>query len=213
MRRLVGNVALVLFVGMTPIFALGQSQGADQGLPMGAPPTPDTSRIQQEMQQQQPQLPQGGKGSERESQMAAHVLPPAGPLKVSFGDKSAVWTGEKLLALPQTTITVYNEHQKKKQTFSGVPVIDLLTPLGVAAKPHGKDFQLYLVAEGSDGYKVVYSIGEVTPDVHDGTVLVADKLAGRPIAGTGPVQLVATGEKRPARWVRNIVAIRVLPAQ
>lgn len=164
-------------------------------------------------QQQQPQLPQGGKGSEAESRMATHVLPPAGPLKVSFGDKSAVWTVEKLLALPQTTITVYNEHLKKNQTFSGVPVIDLLTPLGISAKPHGKDFALYLVAEGSDGYRVVYSIGEVTPDVHDGTVLVADKLAGQPIAGTGPVQLVATGEKRPARWVRNIVALRVLPAQ
>jgi hypothetical protein len=212
MRRLVGNVALVLFIGITPIFASGQSQGSSQGLPMGAPPTPDTSRIQQELQQQ-PQLPQGGKGSEPESRMAAHVLPPSGPVKVSFGDKSAEWTPEKLLALPQTTITVYNEHSKKEQTYSGVKVIDLLTPLGVAEKPRGKDFQLYVVAEGSDGYKVVYSIGEISPDVHDGTVLVADKLEGQPIPGTGPLQLVATGEKRPARWVRNLVALRVLTAQ
>lgn len=211
MRRLAGLVALVLFVGLTPVFASGQSQGSNQGLPMGTPPTPDTSRIQQEIQQQQ--LPQGGKGSEPESRMTTHVLPPAGPLKVTYGDKSAEWTVDKLTALPQTTITVYNEHIKKSQTYSGVPVMDLLAPLGVSTNPHGKDFELYLVAEGSDGYKVVYSVGEVTPDVRDGSVIVADKLEGKPIPGTGPVQLVATGEKRPARWVRNLVSIRVLQAQ
>jgi hypothetical protein len=36
---------------------------------------------------------------------------------------------------------------------------------------------------------------------------------GKALAGTGPVQLVATGEKRPARWVRNLVAIRVKTAE
>jgi len=69
------------------------------------------------------------------------------------------------------------------------------------------------VAEGIEGYKVVYSIGEVTPDVHDGTVIVADSQDGKPIADDGPLKLVTTGEKRPARWVRNLVSIRVLTAQ
>ena len=91
-------------------------------------------------------------------------------------------------------------------------LIDLLKPLGVAEKPHGKDFRFYLVAEGSDGYKVVYSVGEVTPDIHDGTVLIADSMDGKPIGNNGPLQLVATGEKRPARWVRNLVSIRVKTA-
>jgi hypothetical protein len=49
--------------------------------------------------------------------------------------------------------------------------------------------------------------------VHDGTVLVADSEDGKPIADDGPLKLVATGEKRPARWVRNLVAIRVLTAE
>jgi hypothetical protein len=136
----------------------------------------------------------------------------AGPLKIAFGDKSAEWTPATLAALPHKTITVYNEHAKANQTYSGVELIDLLKPLGVAEKPHGQEFRLYLVAEGSDGYEVVYSVGEVTPDVHDGTVLVADTMDGKTMATTGPFQLVATGEKRPARWVRNLVAIRVHPA-
>jgi hypothetical protein len=138
---------------------------------------------------------------------------PAGPLKITFGDQSSEWTPATLAALPHTTITVYNEHAKANQAYSGVPLIDLLTKLGVPDKPRGKQFRLYLLAEGSDGYAVVYSLGEVTPDVHDGTVLVADSEDGKPIADDGPLKLVATGEKRPARWVRNLVAIRVLTAE
>ena len=92
-------------------------------------------------------------------------------------------------------------------------MIDLLIRLGVPDKPHGQELRLYLVAEGADGYQVVYSVSEVSPDVHDAIILVADSLDGEPIAANGPLQLVATGEKRPARWVRNLVAVRVLTAQ
>jgi hypothetical protein len=141
------------------------------------------------------------------------VNPAAGPLRITFGDKSAEWTAATLAALPHKTLTVFNEHAKVNQTYSGVELIELLKPLGVAEKPHGKELRLYLVAEGSDGYEVVYSVGEVTPDVHDATVMVADTLDGKPIGDSGPLQLVATGEKRPARWVRNLVAIRVNTAE
>jgi len=139
--------------------------------------------------------------------------PPAGPLKITYGDQSAEWTPATLAALPHVTVAVYNEHAKASQTYSGVPLIDLLTKLGVPDKPRGKQFKLYLVAVGSDGYEVVYSLGEVAPDVHDATVLVADSEDGKPIVEDGPLKMVATGEKRPARWVRNLVAVRVLSAE
>ncbi len=138
---------------------------------------------------------------------------PSIPLTITYEGKSSQWTAATLATLPHTTLTLFNEHAKASQTYSGVPLTDLLTPLGVPNKPHGKDLRIYLVAEGSDGYQVVYSGGEVTPDVHDGTVLVADSVDGKPIGDEGPLKLVATGEKRPARWVRNLVAIRVETAK
>jgi hypothetical protein len=138
---------------------------------------------------------------------------PAGPLKITFGDKSAEWTPATLAALPHKTVTAYNEHTKACETYTGVPLIDLLTRLGVPDKPHGKDLRLYLVAAGSDGYEAVYSVAEINPDVHDATVIVADTLEGKPLAGDGPLKLVATGETRPARWVRNLVSVQVLTAQ
>jgi hypothetical protein len=138
---------------------------------------------------------------------------PPGVLRIAVGDKSADWTPAKLAALPQTTVTVYNDHTKANETYAGVPLIDLLTPLGVAEKPSGKELRLYVVAVGSDDYEVVYSLGEVLSYVHDATVIVADSVDGKPLTDSGPLQLVATREKHPARWVRNLVAIRVLAAE
>ena len=138
---------------------------------------------------------------------------PPGVLRIAFGDKSTDWTPAKLAALPHTTVNVYNDHTKANETYAGVPLVDLLTPLGVAEKPSGKELRLYVAAVGSDNYEVVYSIGEILPYVHDATVIVADGLGGKPLTDTGPLQLISTGEKHPARWVRNLVAIRVLAAE
>jgi hypothetical protein len=135
---------------------------------------------------------------------------PASPLRIVFGAQTAEFTPEKLAALPHTTITVFNGHANANQTYSGVPLIALLKSLGVTEEPKGKDFRLYIEAEGSDGYVVIYSIAEVTPYIHDGTVIVADTEGGKPLGDNGPFQLVATGEKHPARWVRNLVIVRVL---
>jgi hypothetical protein len=153
-----------------------------------------------------------GSGMKMEHSMSKPSVP-SGPFKVSFGDKSAEWTPATLAALPHKKMTVCNEHAKAFQTYSGVVLIDLLTRLGVPDKQHGKDLRLYLVAEGSDGYIAVYSVAEVNPDLHEGTVILADAMDGKPIGEDGPLKLVAAGEKRPARWVRNLVAVRVLTAQ
>jgi hypothetical protein len=165
-------------------------------------------------QNQPPALPTGQPSTPMGGMSEMHKpAPPAGPLEIKFGDKSATWTPATLATLPHVTVSVHNEHTKAEETYSGVPLIALLTPLGVTDKPHGKDLRLYLVAAGSDGYEAVYSIGEVTPDVHDATVIVADTENGKPLTGDGPLKLISTGEKRPARWVRNLVAIKVMAAE
>ena len=201
MATKVWAAALVLGIGLTAVVAQGQSQGQDQGQAVqGTPTTANGTSLT------------SGKSPDHAMQMGKPAIQ-AGPLKIAFGDKSSEWTPATLAALPHKRITVYNEHAKTNQTYGGVELIDLLTPLGIPAKPHGKDFRFYLVAEGSDGYQVVYSIGEVTPDVHDGTIMVADSLDTKPLAESGPLQLVITGDVRPARWVRNLVAIRVRQAE
>jgi hypothetical protein len=157
----------------------------------------------------QPKMPMG----EQTSGVTAQVPGPPEPLKITFGDKSATWTVASLAGLPHVNVTVYNEHTKANETYSGVPLIALLAPLGMSEKPSGKDLRLYVVAEGSDLYEVVYSSGEITPQVSSSTVIVADLENGKPLTGDGPLKLIASGEKRPARWVRNLVAIKVFAAE
>ena len=193
MRVRLGVIALLLVVGG----ATGRGQMPQPQAPMQGPSphggAPDMGRMQQ--------------------QATVDAMAAKGPLKITLGHQSAEWTVETLAALPHKTVTVHNEHTKADETYAGVPLLDLLVKLGVAEKPRGKDFAVYVEAIGADGYKVVYSVGEINPDVHDAVVLVADSQEGKPIAADGPLKLVATRETRPARWVRNLVAIKVLSAE
>jgi hypothetical protein len=186
MRTIVSFAIFLLALGARPPAALAQTPNQHRSMPMG------------------------GTGSQPYSGITALV---PGPLTISFGSHSAEWTQAALAALPHQTVTVYNEHTKAQKTYSGVPLIDLLARLGVPEKPRGTDLGMYLVAEGLDGYKVVYSLGEVCPEVHDATVIVADREDGKPIVADGPLKLIGTREKHPSRWVRNLVAVRVRTAE
>jgi hypothetical protein len=163
----------------------------------------------QQAQNPQPHMPMG----QHTAGITAQVPAPPEPLKITFGYKSATWTVATLAGLPHVTVTVHNEHTKADETYSGVPLIALLTPLGVSDKPCGNDLRLYVVAEGADLYEVVYASGEITPQVNSSRVIVADTENGKPLNDDGPLKLIATNEKRPARWVQNLVAIKVFAAE
>lgn len=114
-------------------------------------------------------------------------------------------------ALPHVSITVHNGHSDTNETYSGVPLATLLEKVSA---PTGKELRgdamaSYLVATGSDGYAVVLSLAEIDPSFHMGQVLVADARDGQPLGKNGPFQLIVSDDKRPARWVRNLVSIRL----
>jgi hypothetical protein len=77
---------------------------------------------------QKPTMPLGGTGAQPFSAITAQI---PGPLLISFGSHSAEWTQAALAALPHQTVTVYNEHTKAQETYSGVPLIGLLAPLAL----------------------------------------------------------------------------------
>jgi hypothetical protein len=121
-----------------------------------------------------------------------------------------------LKAMPHTAVTVHNEHSKADETYSGVRLADLLGKMGA---PLGHDLRGvalsgYLVATGADGYVAVIALAEADPTFHSGEVLVADTMNGAPLdAKSGPFKLVVTEDKRPARWVRNLVSIELRSAK
>lgn len=136
-------------------------------------------------------------------------------LTLTYQGNSLTLSPAELAALPHTTITVFNAHTKATETYSGVPLATLLTKLGVpqGEKVRGPLFMTGVIAEGTDGYKVLYALAEVDPTIHTGQVLVADTQGGKPIAADGAIKLISTSEKRPARWVRNLDRISVITVQ
>jgi hypothetical protein len=117
-------------------------------------------------------------------------------------------------ALPHVTIAVHNAHANADETYSGVPLAVLLAKLDapLGEKLRGKALASYIVASGSDGYSVALSIAEADPSFHGGEILVADTRDGQPLAKSGPFQLIVSEDKRPARWVHNLVSISLQDA-
>jgi hypothetical protein len=46
--------------------------------------------------------------------------------------------------------------------------------------------------------------------MHAGDVIVALTLDGKPLTEDGAFKLVSTEDKRPARWVRNLMALTLV---
>ena len=123
---------------------------------------------------------------------------------------------EDLRAMPRKTAKVHDPHTKADEEYGGVALSDLLGKYGapLGKELHGSALAYYIVATGSDGYQAVLSLGEVDPSFHPGEVLVADTMDGKPLdAHNGPFKLVVTEDNRPARAVRNLVALQLKLAQ
>jgi hypothetical protein len=146
----------------------------------------------------------------------ANLTMHAQALKVQNGSQQISLTVDALKSLPRATVTTYNPHEKTNETYTGVPLIEILKKVGAPAGSdvHGKALAEYVIATGSDGYKAVLALAEVEPDFHPGDVIVADTLDGNPIdPKTGPFRLVVSDDKRPARSVRNLVSVELKAAE
>jgi hypothetical protein len=120
-------------------------------------------------------------------------------------------TADALQSMPRQTVQVHNSHTKAEETYQGVALSLLLARLDAPLGPklRGKALTMYVVAEGTDKYRVVYSLAEVDPAFHAGTVIVADREDGQRIGKDGPFKLVNTEDKLPARWIRNLASIHL----
>ena len=78
----------------------------------------------------------------------------------------------------------------------------------------GKRLSSCLVAEAADGYRVIIALPELDPGFTDRVILLADKADGHPLdTKEGPFRIVVPGEKRMARWVRQVTILKVVQVQ
>lgn len=138
---------------------------------------------------------------------------PSSTLRVRFGDQTVVLSLADVQALPQTSATVMNAHTKSEETYTGPTVANVLAKAGFAlsgATEHAV-LRSYVVATGTDGYFVVFSGAELQTALHKGQFLVAITEGGQPLAANGAFQLIDSLDAKPARWVRNMDGLSVVP--
>jgi hypothetical protein len=142
--------------------------------------------------------------------------PPGAPtLRVSGpGGQSIVLSAHDLDAMARESANVTDE-KGNRVAYEGVPVIEILRRVGT---PTGKDLRgkqmtLYLLISASDGYHAVFALAELDPAFTDRRILLVDRRDGKALsAAEGPFRIVVPGEKRHARWVRNVTDLSVKTA-
>ena len=149
-------------------------------------------------------------------EMFAQTPPAVAELRIDGAVSTPlVLTVADLRKMPRKTLSVVNPHDKKKETYEGVLLEELLERAGVpqGEQLRGASMATYVIAEATDGYRVVFSLAELDAGIVESEIIVADTMDGAPLsAQQGPFRLVAPHEKRPARWVRMLKSITVVRA-
>ncbi len=130
---------------------------------------------------------------------------------VTANGLSTTLTAAQLASSPHVTVSV-KDHDVATQ-FEGVPLARLLAGAGVQLgdKLRGPRLTEVLMVEAADHYQVVFALAEIDPVFATREIILADKRDGKPLdAKEGPFRIVAPGDKRPARWVRQVTALRVI---
>jgi DMSO/TMAO reductase YedYZ molybdopterin-dependent catalytic subunit len=117
-----------------------------------------------------------------------------------------------LASMPRERVDV-TEQDGEKTTYEGVPLQEILKKAGIpfGRQMRGKALAGYVLAEAKDGYAVVFSLGELDPELGATRVIVADKRDGKPLFEyQGPVRLVVPADKEGARSVRMLVKLEAV---
>jgi hypothetical protein len=146
-------------------------------------------------------------GSSAKDVLLTVITPRHEPIRLTLAE---------LKSMTHVTVTVHNSHSNADETYSGVRLVDLLTKAGGPSGNdlRGKALAQYIVASGSDGYQTVLAIGEIDPAFHPGEVMVADTMDGKALdSHSGPLKLVVSEDKHPARSVRNLTEVELKALQ
>lgn len=145
--------------------------------------------------------------------LGAAALPAqtAAPLAV-LGPDGTVQTlsASQLQALPRITGTA-TAHETRF-SFEGVDLRDVLRLAGVTPVDTLRRGQLrrVVVFVGADGYSAIIALSELDPSIGGRRAVLVDREDDRALpTGRGPRRIIVEGDRRPSRWVRQVVRIEV----
>jgi len=118
---------------------------------------------------------------------------------------------DDLAKFKQVTVSL-TEHDGTASKYQGVEVSDLLKDAGISAGEHpGKAVATYVSVIASDGYQVVFGLGELTQMISGRTIILATSMNGKPLgANVGPFRIVVKDDKVQARCIRMVSELKVV---
>lgn len=97
----------------------------------------------------------------------------------------------------------------KEHVFKGVTLYNVIQVAGVPAA--NKSFATYVQVTAADNYKVIFTVAELDPAFTSQEIILASLVDGKPLAkGEGPFRVVVPNDKKHARWIREVTAIKVV---
>lgn len=114
-------------------------------------------------------------------------------------------------ALPRVSVPLTIHGQA--HMFEGPLLIDVLKGAGAetGSALRGPALAQAVVVRAADGYAVVFGLAELDPGTRPNRIILADTVDGAPLAaGDGPLRLVAEGDLRPVRSVRQVTAVEIV---
>jgi hypothetical protein len=127
--------------------------------------------------------------------------------------KQTVLTRADLEALPHVKVTT--GASGTSTSFEGVSLKAVLEKAGAGfgESLKGKRMASYLLVEAADGYRVVIALPEIDPAFTDKQIVLAFLKDGKPLdVKEGPYRIVIPDEKRMARWIRQVTALKIVDA-
>lgn len=150
-----------------------------------------------------------GQGGQADSPEPEAALSVSGDVEHSLELKAT-----DLAKLPPHTARV-KDHNGAEVVFAGTPLVEILRLAGVklGEQLRGKEMTTYVLVGAADGYQVVFALPELDPGFTDRVIFLADRRDGQPLsASEGPLRIVVPGERRQARWVRQVTTLTILHA-
>lgn len=140
----------------------------------------------------------------------------ADTIAVAVSDQPATTLDAATLAAwPRTKVSAAT-HDEPASVWEGVALLELLRQRGAPVDKalRGAALASFVRVTASDGYQVVFGLGELDAAFGKAAVILVDTRDGKPLgAKDGPFRLVVPGDQRAGRWLRNVVRIEIVSAR
>ena len=140
------------------------------------------------------------------------VIAGAQSVKIS-GEVTAPFTLNMadMQAFKQTTV-IRKDRDGNDHTYKGATLAEILQKAGatMGSDLKGENLTKLISVEASDGYQVVFALAELDKGFTDRTIILATVMDDKPLpTGDGPFRVIVQDEKKPARCIKQVTAIKV----